>query len=255
MEPPEPPPPPDEAIQRLNVPPSVELEGEREELASSVNALTGAETDASGAPIHVEDARKRPKKLHNASVHISERSEQGEENSPDGAPDEPDEPDGETAVRDGTQRAQGRPTGIRDERVVETNTLRRGIGPGGHRGEQVATGDVERDWKRQNDVEGVGCDWNGDRKGGATSAARRDSKRVETDALAAYQEDQHEQRQQTTSDVPEPSNPPHNYPRRPHTHPNPPRRRGRLKTKPTRVSQSRTTYQIIRVRRSRIGRI
>ena len=128
------------------------------------------------------------------------------------------------------------PRSDENERVVETNVLRRVGGPGGPEGDQEAMGDVEDDWDRQDDAEGVGCDGNGGRKGGATSAAHRNSKRVKTDVLAAYQGNQHEQRQRTTSDVPEPSNPPPNYPRRPYTHPNPPRRRGRLKTRPTSVS-------------------
>ena len=64
---------------------------------------------------------------------------------------------------------------------------------------------------------------------GATSAGRRDPKRVETDALAEYQASQHEQRQRTTTNAPEPSNPPPQHHKQPHSHPNPPRRRGRLK--------------------------
>ena len=49
-------------------------------------------------------------------------------------------------------------------------------------------GDIECNWRCQNNVDGVRYDggwWGMD---GATSAARRDSKQVETDALAEYQE-------------------------------------------------------------------
>ena len=43
--------------------------------------------------------------------------------------------------------------------------------------------------------------------GDATSAACHDSKRVETDALAGYQANQHGQHKRSTNGVPEPSNP------------------------------------------------
>ena len=45
--PPEPPPPPDEPAQRPNVPPSVELEGERRSVTSSDDPRTSDEADAS----------------------------------------------------------------------------------------------------------------------------------------------------------------------------------------------------------------
>ena len=43
--------------------------------------------------------------------------------------------------------------------------------------------------------------------GDATSAARHNSKRVETDTLAGYRANQHRQRKRSTNGVPEPSNP------------------------------------------------
>ena len=91
-------------------------------------------------------------------------------------------------------------------------------------------GDVEDDWDHRNVVNGGECDGNEGGKDGATSAPRRDSKRVETDVLAGYQAGQHEQPQHTTSDIPRPSTPLPDHHKQPHTHPNPPRRRGRLKT-------------------------
>ena len=147
------------------------------------------------------------------------------------------------------------PRSDENARVVETNALRRDRGPGDPRGDQEAMGTVERNWKREIDGDGDDDDgrwWGMD---GATSAARRDSKRVKMDALAEYQASQHEQRQRMTTNVPGPSTPPPNHHRRPHTHPNPPRRRGRLKTRPTSVSNPRRAYQVIRARLSRIGRI
>ena len=77
---------------------------------------------------------------------------------------------------------------------VDTNAPGRVRGSGDTGGKQEATGGVERDWRRRNDVKGVGCDGNSGIMDGATSAARRDSKRVETDALAEYEASQHKQR-------------------------------------------------------------
>ena len=45
-------------------------------------------------------------------------------------------------------------------------------------------GDVEDDWDHRNVVSGGECDGSEGGKDGATSAPRRDSKRVETDVLA-----------------------------------------------------------------------
>ena len=71
-----------------------------------------------------------------------------------------------------------------------------------------------------------------------------ESTRVKTEALTACQANQHEQRRDTTSDVPGPSIPPPNHHIRHCAHPNPPRRRGRPKSRPTRVSHSKRTYQV-----------
>ena len=71
-----------------------------------------------------------------------------------------------------------------NERSVETDALRQDRGPGGLEDEQEAMGSVERDWKREMDVKGAGCDGNSGRKGGATSGARYESKQVETRSLA-----------------------------------------------------------------------
>ena len=138
-----------------------------------------------------------------------------------------------------------------NERVVETDALCRDRGPTGHIGEQEVMGDVEDDCDRQNDVESRGYDGRWCWMDGATSAPRRKSKRLETEALAGYQTGQHEQRRDTTNDAPGPSIPPPNHHRQPTDHLNPPPRRGRLKSRPTRVSYPRWTYQVIRSRRSR----
>ena len=93
-------------------------------------------------------------------------------------------------------------------------------------------GDVEDNWDHRNIVNGGECDGNEGGKDGATSAPHCDSKRVETDVLAGYQAGQHEQPQHAMSDIPRPSTPLPDHHKQPHTHPNPPRHRGRLKTRP-----------------------
>ncbi|KAF8119420.1 hypothetical protein EV363DRAFT_1410679 [Boletus edulis] len=101
-----------------------------------------------------------------------------------------------------------------NERVVKTNALHRVIGPGDPEGKQEVMGHVERDWRCRIHADTIHS--NGRRGGndGATSGTRRDSKRVETDALAAYHAGQHEQRRDTTNNVPGPSIPPPNCHRR-----------------------------------------
>ena len=102
-------------------------------------------------------------------------------------------------------------------------------------------------------MDGIWC-----RTDGATSGARRDSKRVETRPLAGVEIGQHERRNNMKAHVPEPSIPLPNDPKRPTNPPNPPRRRGRLKTNPRRISQARSrssTHHVIRSRQDRIGRV
>ena len=143
------------------------------------------------------------------------------------------------------------PGSDRDERVGDTNPLRRDNRPGGQLGERVELGDVEGDRERQSDGEGDEMD--GIR--GGMDGARRDSKRVETTPLAEGETGQYRWRMRTTTDVPRPSTASTNDPRRPIDHPNPPRRRGRLKRRSTSISPSQWTYQVIQTRRGRIGRI
>ncbi|KAF8137616.1 hypothetical protein EV363DRAFT_1536807 [Boletus edulis] len=78
----------------------------------------------------------------------------------------------------------------------------------------------------------------------ATSAARCESKRLETDALAGYKASQHGKHNRTTADVPEVSKPPHNHHRSPTDHANPPRRRGKLKTRPKSMIQEHSQTAI-----------
>ena len=127
--------------------------------------------------------------------------------------------------------------------------------PGGHRGERGVSGGVEGGRERQSDGDRVEMGGRRCRMDGATSGACHNSKRVGMTALAEDQASQYEQRKRDTTDVPRPSTAPTNDHRLPADHPNPPRRRGRLKTRPSRVSTTRWTYQVIRTRRGRIGRI
>jgi hypothetical protein len=75
------------------------------------------------------------------------------------------------------------------------------------------------------------------------------------DALAEEDMDQHEQRRDIINDAPRPSTPLPGHHRRHTDHPNPPRRRGQLKTRSRRVSHTRKTYQVTQARQDRIGRI
>ena len=68
----EPLPPPDEAIQRLNKPPSVELEGERRLAASSGETLTGDHVDMSAPSKGDEDGRDVPNDLQYALELVEE---------------------------------------------------------------------------------------------------------------------------------------------------------------------------------------
>jgi hypothetical protein len=308
---PEPPPPftsPDEPARVENEPPSVELEGERRDVASCDVERTGGKADVSRASEGVEDDGNRSKKLWSASEHDRDRSKRiNEENSPGRPGDEPDEPGGEAAVPGDVHSTQERPR-CETSDVDNTNASRRGEGPGGQldlqgesRGEEIVPDsdkDVEHaeyDGNRprsEENARGVetsapcrdtgppgnmgeriesGGDGgsrerqsngNGDQRGGircgkddATSGARSDSKRVDTSLLAEGKAGQHERRKRETTDVPRPSTPPTDTSKRPMDHPNPPRHRGRLKTRPTRVSNPRWTYQATRTRQGRIGRI
>ena len=142
-----------------------------------------------------------------------------------------------------------------NERGGDANPPSRDNRPGGHSGERDELGDVEGDRERQSDGDGDDMDGRPGGKDGATSGARRDSKRVKTTPLAGGKPGQYRRRKRGIADVPEASTPPTIDPRRATDQPNPPRRRGRLKTRPRRISTRKWTYQVTRTRRGRIGRI
>ena len=122
-------------------------------------------------------------------------------------------------------------------------------------GKDVEPEDVEGDWERQSDGNGVGYDGRRCRMDGTTSGASGDSKRVDTRSLAEVRSSQQERRKRTMAHAPRPSTPTLRYARSLSDHVDPPRRRGRLKTRPRNVSYPRWTYQATRTRRGRIGRI
>jgi hypothetical protein len=156
---------------------------------------------------------------------------------------------------DGAEYDGNRPRSEENERDVDTNALHRDRWPGGRLCERGGSGYVEGDLERRSDGDG---DQRSERRGGkdgATSGARSDSIRVNTSLLADNETDQHGQRKRTKADVHRPSTPPTDNPRRPIEAVDPPRRRGRIKPRPRRVSTSRGTYQVMRTRRGRIGRI
>ena len=146
-------------------------------------------------------------------------------------------------VVEGAGRNGKRLESIRNQRDVDTNALRRDRGPGGHLVEEVEPGDVEDDRERQSDGNGDDTDWIRGGMDDATSGASGESKRLDTRPLAETDSSQHErceQRERRTAHVPEPSTPPPEYHRRPTDQPNPPHRRGRIKTISRQVSQTRS---------------
>ena len=124
--------------------------------------------------------------------------------------------DGDKIDRIGPRNEENEPT-------VETNTQHQDREPGSQEDDWIELESIERDWSGENDVEGTGYNGRWCRKGGATSATHCDSKRVE---MAGYQTGQHEQRQDTTNNVPGLSISLPNHHRRPCAHLNPPHRRG-----------------------------
>ena len=161
-------------------------------------------------------------------------------------------------VVEGTEHDGKRPRSEEDERYVETNALCRVRWPGGHVDEEDESGDVEGDRERRNDGDGIEMDVEWCRTDSATSGAHRDLKRVGSRPLAGVEASQHGRRRRTTAHVPEPSTLPPEHHRRPTDYANPPRRRGRIKTKPRRVSQAgsrKSTHHVVRPRQGYIGRV
>ena len=146
------------------------------------------------------------------------------------------EPD-RTRKSDGAEShsTQGPPRDDEDERDIETNAPGRDPGGGGRVQVQDRSGDVEGDWDCQSDGDGIVFDWIRDQMDGAASDVRNGSKRADTKSLAMERRGQHGRRNRGTANAPRPPIPSNNH-RRLESHPNPPRRRGRLKSRPTSIS-------------------
>ena len=151
--------PPNEPAQRRSKSPSVELEGERREASSCDIERTSAETDASEASGSVEDAGEQLKKPQSASEHEHKHSKRKEEqNSPSRPREEPDEARGEAVASGGVQSHLERTRTMENERVVETNALRRDTRSGRHAVELEASRVAEGDWDRANVAKGADHD-------------------------------------------------------------------------------------------------
>ena len=150
-----------------------------------------------------------------------------------------------------------RPRSDGNARVVETNAQHRDNQPGGHGGERGVSGGIEGGRERQSDGNRVEMGGRRCRMDGATSNAHHDLKRVGTTMLADSEDQasQYEERKRNTTHVPRPSTPPPINHIHPADQPNPPRRRGQLKSRPRNISNPRWTYQATWTCRSRIRRI
>ena len=147
------------------------------------------------------------------------------------------DPDCASIVEDAEYDGIG-PSSTSNERGVDTNALHRDRRPGGHIGELTTSKGVEGDWKRRNDGECVGYDGRRGGKDSATSGASHDSKRVGTRLLAGNKSGQNGKRKRANTDVPGPSRPPPSHPRRPTEPVDPPRQRGKLKTRTRKIRRS-----------------
>ncbi|KIJ08005.1 hypothetical protein PAXINDRAFT_18829 [Paxillus involutus ATCC 200175] len=223
-----------------SVPPSVRLEGEKIRRTSLRVELTDVETsdvdetsaEEAGRPPGQSKARKPPRDPVGTP--------DGDSRRPNGPTEPPDEEKG--ARRGNGEMKVNRRVETVEE--VETEESRRVDEPGDEEVEESRSKEVEGEIGDQSEEEGCQRDGRTNDTGDATSSASCDSLRVETGALAEHEDGQQQNGTQNIStDVPTPSTPSTKRPKRPTHHANPPRRRGRLKTQPMKVSQpERTVY-------------
>ena len=172
--------------------------------------------------------QERPRSFRNQ--HVNETNAPCRRNGPGGHLGEPEASRGVEGVRhcgkvvDGAEHNGIRPSSRGNEHKLETNAPCRAVEPGDHIGDREASREVKGNWSRESDGDGVGYHGRRDGKDGATSGARRDSKRVETRPLAGDKGQSQQVERDITTDVPEASTPPPNDPKRPVELPNPPRR-------------------------------
>jgi hypothetical protein len=206
--------------------------------------------------------QERPRSVSNERV--DEANAPRRRNSPGSLLGEPEASRGVEGVRDrGTvvDSAEHDRIGLSsdgNERFVETSARSRRTRPGGHMGESKASRDVEGDGSRESDGDGVGYHGERGKMDGVTSGARGDSKRVDPRPLADREGQRQRFTRNETAHVPEPSTPPTNDHKRSTELPNPPRRRGKLKSRTKRIRRSKmkkSTYRIVRPRRGQSKRI
>ncbi|KIJ12438.1 hypothetical protein PAXINDRAFT_14762 [Paxillus involutus ATCC 200175] len=210
-----------------SVPPSVRLEGERNRLTSLYVEVDHVETDDDHA--EDDDHAQQPSRHPVGTT-------DGDERRPSEPTEPPDEKHGEREVDSKLGDKSKVETRVETVEGVGTKKSRRVDKP---EVEEVETrGRAERQRGRRVEVERS----RGQGRGPERSASCNSS-RVETGALAKHEtSQQHNGKPRASTSSPEPSTPPTPLPyatKRPTHHPNPPRRRGRLKTRPTRVSTAR----------------
>ncbi|KIJ04991.1 hypothetical protein PAXINDRAFT_21728, partial [Paxillus involutus ATCC 200175] len=244
----------DETVAPEDKPPSVRLEGERIRLTSpyvDIDDVEATTPDSKPPSVRLEGESGKQSSLNVKSTDDHDHDDQPTPRGPVGTPDgDSRRPNGPTEPPDeekGARRGNGEmKVNRRVETVeeVETEESRRVDEPGDEEVEESRSKEVEGEIGDQSEEEGCQRDGRTNDTGDATSSASCNSSRVETDALAddeAGQQCNGKPRASTSS--PGPSTPLPYASRRPTHQVNPPRRRGRLKSPPTNVSQpERTEY-------------
>ncbi|KIJ12359.1 hypothetical protein PAXINDRAFT_14835 [Paxillus involutus ATCC 200175] len=211
---------------------SVRLEGEKGKASS---LYVEADHDDVGTVDHNHDTQQSPRRPVGTP--------DGDERRPNGPTEPPDEVEGGRGGNSeprGTSRVET--VESRESRQVDQPEDER-VEPGDREVEETKSKEVEGEIGGQSEGDGGHRDGRTINTGSPTSGTSRDSKRVETGALPDNEtSQQHNGKPRASTSSPEPSTPPTPLPyatKRPTHHPNPPRRRGRLKTRPTRVSRAR----------------
>ncbi|KIJ09064.1 hypothetical protein PAXINDRAFT_17847 [Paxillus involutus ATCC 200175] len=207
----------------------------------------GGETDAPGS--QPPSVRLEGEKNKASSLNVEPDNVKTDDATVEEDQDDQQTPRDPVGTPDGDERCPSEPTEPPDEKdgERETNVSSRTDEPGDEGVEESRSREVEG--KEGDQSEGDGCQRDGrtNDAGDATSSASCDSLRVETGALADDEAGQQcDGKPRASTNPPEPSTPstPPPYATKRPTHiANPPRRRGRLKTLPTNISQpERTEY-------------
>jgi hypothetical protein len=114
------------------------------------------------------------------------------------------------------------------------------------------------DWRRQSDGDGNQMDGRRRDTDGRANSTWQDSKRVKTQLLVGDKGQHQRFTRNEIADIPEPSTPLPNDPKRPIDKPNPLRRRGKMKSRPREVSRTqvrRLTHHVEQSCQDRIGQV